>query len=267
LETVIVFQHLTLDRPLVVLDLETTGINPAADRIIQICVLRAEPDGRSDLQTRLVNPGVPTPTDATAIHGLIDADVAGAPPFDGLAQGLLDFLEGCDLCGFNIRRFDLRMLWAEFRRAGKELCLDGRAIIDAMEIFHAREPRDLAAAVRYYCGKEHGGGHNAANDAAATAEVLDAMLGRYTDLPRSVAGLHGLLPSGRLADVAGFFTSVDGELRFAKGKHRGQPVEAVARREPGYLWWLIRLPDVADDTRVLARQALGQVLAQGAPPT
>jgi DNA polymerase III subunit epsilon len=262
-----VFQHLTLDRPLAVLDLETTGINPGIDRIVQICVLRAEPDGRSDLQTRLVNPGVPIPAEALAIHGITDADVAAAPPFEGLAQGLLDFLDDCDLCGFNIRRFDLRMLWAEFRRVGMELPLDGRAIIDAMELFHAREPRDLAAAVRFYCGKEHAEGHDAANDVVATVEVLDAMLGRYADLPRSAAGLQGLLPSGRLADVAGFFTTVGGELRFAKGKHRGQPVDAVARREPGYLWWLVRLPDVADDTRALARQALGQALAPPAPTT
>lgn len=261
------FQHLTLDRPLAVLDLETTGINPATDRIVQICVLRSEPDGRSDLQTRLVNPGVPIPAEATAIHGITDADVAASPPFDSLAQGLLDFVHGCDLCGFNIRRFDLRMLWAEFRRVGKELPLEGRAIVDAMEIFHAREPRDLAAAVRYYCGKEHGEGHDAANDVVATAEVLDAMLGRYADLPRSAAGLHGLLPSGQLVDVAGFFTSVDGELRFAKGKHRGQPVDAVARREAGYLWWLVRLPDVADDTRAVAREALRQAIAPAVPTT
>jgi DNA polymerase-3 subunit epsilon len=260
-----VFQHLILDRPLALVDLETTGINPATDRIVQICVLRAEPDRRSDVRTRLVNPGEPIPAEATAIHGISDVDVADALTFDGLADDLLEFLDGCDLCGFNIRRFDLRLLWAEFRRAGKELSLEGRAIIDAMEIFHAREPRNLAAAVRFYCGKDYGDGHDAADDVAATAEVLDAMLDRYPDLPRSVTGLQNLLPSGRIADVAGFFTTVNGEMRFAKGKHRGETVDAVARRDPGYLGWLIRLRDVADDTRTLARQALGRAFLIDSP--
>jgi DNA polymerase-3 subunit epsilon len=250
---------------LAVIDLETTGLNPATDRIVQIGILRVEPDGRSNLRSTLVNPGVPIPPEATAVHGIADAHVAGAPPFDRLAQGVLDVLDGSDLCGFNIRRFDLRLLWTQFGRLGMELPLDGRAIIDLMEIFHAREPRHLAAAVRFYCGREHGGGHDAGSDVAAAAEVLDAMLARYPDLPRNVTDLQGHLPSGRLIDVAGFFTSTGGELRFARGKHRGQPVDAVARREPGYLWWLVRVADVADDTREVAWQALRRALAS-APP-
>jgi DNA polymerase III subunit epsilon len=146
-----------------------------------------------------------------------------------------------------------------------DLPLDGRVVIDPMEIFHAQEPRHLAAAVSFYCGKEHVDCHDAASDAVATAEVLDAKLERYPDLPRSVPDLQRHLPSGRLVDVAGFFTTVDTQLRFAKGKHRGQPVDAVARFDPGYLWWLLRLRDVADDTRALAQDALARAVALSSP--
>ena len=140
------FKNIQLDRPLAVLDLETTGTDPKLDRIIEISVLRVRPDGGHDHRTGRVNPGVPIPPEATAIHGIGDDDVADSPTFRAIAPGLVRFLDGCDLAGFNILNFDLRLLVAEFNRVGLVFPVSGRRVIDACRIFHQREPRDLTAA-------------------------------------------------------------------------------------------------------------------------
>jgi DNA polymerase-3 subunit epsilon len=246
---------LALRRPLAVVDLETTGTDVKTDRIVEISVLKVHPDGRRQQLTWRVNPGIPIPAAASAIHHITDADVAGLPTFAALAGEVLAFLEGADLCGFNIKKFDLQLLYNECGRAGQPLSLEGRAVIDAMEIFHTYEPRDLAAAVRFYCGRNHDNGHSAAADVLATAEVLDAMLVRYTDLPRDVAGLHQHFRDAKTIDSSGFFVRVEGEVRFAKGKHRGQPLDAVARTSPDYLEWMLR-EALFDDTKQLVREAL-----------
>jgi DNA polymerase-3 subunit epsilon len=142
------FKNLTLERPLAIFDLETTGTDPEVDRIVEISVLRIAPEGKGEQRTRRINPGMPIPAAATAVHGITDADVAREPRFEQVAGGLLAFLDGCDLCGFNVKRFDLRMLYREFTRAGLRLPLEDRAIVDPLEIFHAYERRDLTAAVR-----------------------------------------------------------------------------------------------------------------------
>jgi DNA polymerase-3 subunit epsilon len=249
------FQNLALEKPLAILDLETTGTDYRTDRIVEVSVLKVLPDGRAQHRTRRLNPGVPIPAAATAVHGITDTDVAGEPRFEQLADALLGFLGGCDLCGFNLKRFDLRMLYSEFRRAGRNLILEGRAIIDAMEIFHRYEPRDLAAAVRTYLGREHEGGHSAASDVLATAQVLDAMVTRYPDLPRSIAGLHEDFTDPERLGSDGFFRRVEGEVRFVKGKHRGEPLAAVAAARPDYLEWMLA-QDFFDDTKVVVRVAL-----------
>ncbi|MDB5308645.1 MAG: hypothetical protein JWO38_2847 [Gemmataceae bacterium] len=248
------FKNLALARPLAVIDLETTGVNPQTDRIVELSVLKLLPDGRTHV-TRRVNPGVPIPAEASEVHGIYDADVEGEPAFAEVAGGLMVLLDGCDLCGFNIRRFDLRVLHAEFRRAGLTLPLAGRAVIDPLQIFHARERRDLAAAVQFYLGREHAGAHSAAADTAATADVLDAMLGRYRDLPRGVAELFQHFKDPNEVDSTGCFTRVEGQVRFAFGKYRGQPLAAVAARSPDYLEWMLD-QDFFEDTKVVVRQAL-----------
>jgi DNA polymerase-3 subunit epsilon len=248
-------KHLALEKPLAVIDLETTGLDPQKDRIVEISVLRIVPDGRRTQRTHRLDPGVPIPAEATAVHGITDADVAGEPTFADVARGLLALLEGCDLCGFNLKRFDLRVLHAEFARSGHALRLEGRAVIDPMEIFHRREPRNLEAAVRFYLGREHDGGHSAAADVLATAAVLDALVARYPDLPRSVAGLHGRFADPDCVDSDGFFKRVEGQVRFVKGKHRGQPLDAVASQSPGYLEWMLG-QSFPEDTKKVAREAL-----------
>lgn len=251
------FQHLALDRPLAVIDLETTGTDPRTDRIVEICILKVYPDGRREQRSRRLNPGVPIPAAATAVHGIGDADVTGEPPFARVAGGLLDFLDGCDLCGFNLKKFDLPRLLAELRRAGRELKMDGRAVLDPLQIYHAFERRDLAAALRFYCGRDHDGAHGAAADARATAAVLDAMLARYAELPRDVAGLNEHFKGPDAVDANGLFRRVEGEVRFTFGRFRGQPLAAVAVREPDYLRWMLG-QDFLEDTKQVVRDALAR---------
>jgi DNA polymerase-3 subunit epsilon len=257
-------QNITLDRPLAIIDLETTGLDPQKDRIVEICVLKVRPDGREVQYARRLDPGVPIPPEASAIHGIRDADVAGAPRFADVADDLLALLGGCHLCGFNLQRFDLRMLYAEFARVGRTLPLDGRAVIDAMTLYHRCEPRDLAAAVRFYLGREHEEEHSAAADARATAAVLDAMLARYPDLPRTVVGLHQHISGEDAVDSEGRFVRVEGQVRFAFGKYRGQPLAFVAANAPDYLNWLLG-QDFFDDAKRIVREALAE--ARGSQST
>jgi DNA polymerase-3 subunit epsilon len=250
-------QHLTLERPLVFFDLETTGTDPASDRIVEISVLRVEPDGSRESRTRRINPGRPIPAEATAVHGIRDEDVRDEPFFRQLARGLLEFLAGADLAGFNVTRFDIPLLEREFRDCGLDLGLAQRRVVDAMTIFHRMERRDLGAAVEFYLGREHSGAHAAEADVLATAEVLDAQLARYAELPRSVDGLDGWMrPGGEDAvDRSGKFRWQGGEVVFAFGKHQGRALREVAAESSGYLEWIVK-SDFPSDAKALVDEAL-----------
>jgi DNA polymerase-3 subunit epsilon len=243
-------KHLRVTRPLVFFDLETTGVDPASDRIVQIAVMRVEPGGERQSKTRRINPERPIPPEATAVHGIRDEDVRGEPTFRQISKGLLEFLEGADLAGFNIRRFDVPLLDREFRDCGIDMGLGNRRILDVMTIFHRREPRDLSAAVRFYLGREHVGAHGAEADVAAALEVLDAQLERYTDLPRTLEELEQWCGGG----VAKFVWR-DGEAVFCFGRHQGRLLREVARDQPDYLRWLLE-QDFPPDARDLVERAL-----------
>ena len=169
----IMLKNIVLERPLAVIDLETTGTDTKLDRIIEVSVLKVMPGGAHEHRTRRVNPGVPIPPEATAIHGITDDDVADCPTFRAIAPGLARYLDGCDLAGFNILKYDLRLLAAEYNRAGVAFPVAGRKVIDACHIFHQRERRDLTAAYKFYCGLDHEGAHGAAADVLATLAILD----------------------------------------------------------------------------------------------
>ena len=145
---------LKLERSIAFIDVETTGIKPRSDRIVELSVLRIQPDGSQEYKSHRVNPGVTIPADATAIHGITDADVIGEPAFRQYAQSIRDFLEDCDIAGFNVIGFDLPFLEAEFQRAGVEFSRKDHQLVDSMVIFHMKEPRDLEAAYLKYCGRE-----------------------------------------------------------------------------------------------------------------
>jgi DNA polymerase III subunit epsilon len=250
-------KNLKLSRPLAFFDLETTGTDPASDRIVEISVLRVSPGAARDARTRRVNPERPIPVEASAVHGIRDEDVRDAPTFRQIARSFLEFLEDADLAGFNVARFDVPILDREFRDAGFDLRLSGRKLVDAMTIFHRMERRDLSAAVRFYLDREHAGAHGAQADVEATAEVLEAQLERYAELPRTVDELDAWcfpVPPGA-ADRSGKFLLREGRVVFAFGKHQGRPLDEVARTSPDYLEWLLR-QEFPPDARSLVQTAL-----------
>ena len=245
-------RNIELRRPLAVLDIKATGTRPDADRIVQVGIIRIEPGGCDPTRIgRIVNPGVPIPPEAAAIHGITDDDVEGRMPFEEVADYILRLLDGADLAGFGIARFNLPLLAAEMRRAGHDFSVAGRSVVDAMRIFHDRERRDLAAAVRLYCGREHSEAHSALADAEAALAVLDAQVERY-GLPRTVRGLH---EASTDLDVGGRLRSDGGRVVLAFGKHRGRPLEDVAVRDADYLRWFLA-QDFLDDAKALVRAAL-----------
>lgn len=248
---------LPLDRPVVVFDTETTGVNPRTDRIVEIACLKIHPDGRREEWVRRVDPGVPIPPASSAIHGIRYEDVRGLPRFAEIASELAAFLEGCDLAGYNISGFDLPALRVEFLRAGIPFEVSGRRLLDAQRIFFAREPRHLAAAARFYCRAEHEGAHGALADAEMTLKVLIGQLERYPDMPRSVEQLHALFCAGLDQDLdpEGRFRLVRGEPTVNFGKNRGRSLREIGREEPGFLRWILK-GDFSEPVKAIARRFL-----------
>lgn len=232
--------ELNLKRPLVFIDLETTGINVASDRIVEISSLKVNPNGIEQWMTTLVNPGIPIPPKVTAIHGISDSDVADAPTFKEIAKTLTTFLEGCDLAGFNAMKFDIPVLAEEFLRANVDFNFIKRKYIDVQVIFHKKEQRTLEAAVRFYCKKELENAHSAKADTAATYEVLKAQLDTYSDLENDVDKLAEFSSFNNNVDFAGrIILDENGVETFNFGKHKGRPVDQVFREEPSYYSWMM----------------------------
>lgn len=248
-----------LERPLAVLDLETTGTSPHLDRIVEIAVIKILPDGRSETRSRRVNPGMPIPPEATAVHGIRDLDVVGEPPFHQIAASLAEFLAGCDLAGFNLVKFDLPLLRREFERAGMELSLAGRRVIDAKTIYHLKEPRDLSAAHQLYCGKALADAHTAVADARAAYDVLVGQLRRYPDLPRSLDELHRLCNPVDVVDAEGKLVWQGDEAVFSFGKMRGRALRAVLAEDRGYLQYMAEGDFPADFKRILTAALQGRL--------
>jgi len=248
-----------LDRPLAFLDLETTGLTLDRDRIVELAILLLSPGGDVQERVRRFNPEIPIPAEATAVHGITDADVRDEPPFSARARSLAELLDPCDLAGFNIRRFDLPLLLAEFRRAGVPFDPATRRIIDVQMIFHRQEPRDLSAAARFYLEEEHEEAHTALGDIRTTARVLGAQLQRYAELPRDVGGLHHFCDEVRPfeTELDRWFQDPGGRAVFRRGKHRGRALEEVAREEPDYLRWMLRAEEMDPGVVELVRKTLG----------
>lgn len=256
-------KHIRLERPLVVFDLETTGKKVEADRIIEISTLKILPDGSNRIYTRRVNPGIPIHPEATAVHGITYADLADERPFAEIAPGLARYLDGCDLCGYNIWSFDLKILVAEFRRVNVPFATAGRHIVDPCRIFFKREPRDLTAALRFYCNMAHDGAHAAEADVLAALLVLDGQAAHYADLPRTIPELHDLMEYPDVVDPDGkFIRRADGATAFAFGKYRDDSVDDVAGIDPGYLEWVLK-SEFSPEARAVVRQALDRRAAGG----
>ena len=232
--------QLNLQRPIVFFDLETTGVDTARDRIVEISLVKVMPDGREIVKTRRINPGMHIPAEASAIHHITDEDVKDCPQFAQIAKSLAQFLEGCDFGGFNSNRFDLPVLVEEFLRAGVDVDFKRRRFIDVQNIFHKMEQRTLVAAYKFYCDKNLEEAHSAEADTLATYEVLKAQLDRYPELQNDVAALAEFSTRDKTADYAGrILINEKGEEVFGFGKYKGRKVEEIFDSEPSYYAWMM----------------------------
>ncbi|HEY1046060.1 MAG TPA: 3'-5' exonuclease [Bacteroidia bacterium] len=233
--------NLKLHKPLVIFDLETTGINTSHDRIVELYMIKIEPDGsRSDLFQRF-NPGIPIPPEITAIHGISNEDVANEPAFKDKAHDINQFLQNCDFAGFNSNKFDFPMLVEEFYRAGVEFEVSKRKFIDAQKIFHLMEPRNLSAAFKFYCNKVLDNAHSAKADTEATWEIIQSQLEKYETLEPNIEFLHKFSGQSNLADLAGRLIYNDKqEIVFNFGKHKGKRVQDVFKSDYGYYDWMMQ---------------------------
>ncbi len=232
--------NLKLTQPIAVFDLETTGVNTATDRIVEISIHKVWPNGKSETRTHRVNPGIPIPAKTTAIHGISDADVANEPTFEQLAPNLYIFLNDCDLAGFNSNRFDVPLLVEEFHRTGYDFDVTQKNLIDVQNIFHKMEPRTLVAAYKFYCKKDLTNAHSAEADTLATYEILEAQLAKYTDIKRDAKSLNDFTRMHNAVDLAGRFVRNDERLTvFNFGKHKGKEVAKILKSEPSYYGWMM----------------------------
>jgi len=232
---------LQLKRPIAFIDLETTGVSLSSDRIVEIAIIKVMPDGSRQVKRKLINPQMPIPAEATEIHGITDKMVKDAPTFKQAGNEIKMFIDNCDLGGYNSNRFDIPILMEEFLRAGMDVDLSTRRMIDVQHIFYTMEPRTLTAAYKFFCEKELVQAHSAEADVDATIEVLMAQLKRYENLGNSVDSILGVIGEDKIVDYARRFSFDDkGNEVFNFGKHKGRQVKDVLKAEPQYYDWMMR---------------------------
>jgi len=248
---------LKLEKPLVVFDIESTGTSPRKDRIIELAAIKVMPDGSEESRCWLLNPTVPIPPETTAIHGISDEIVALCPTFADKADEIFGFFLGCDLSGFNADRFDIPCLEEEFARVGLNFAASSRKHVDVQRIYHRMEPRDLTAAVRFYCDRDHAGAHGAEADTRATLDVLKAQMAKYPSLPKDVAAMDEyLVPRDPLnADRNGLLRWMGGELCINFGKKKGDSLRRLLLNEPNYLRWIVK-GDFDSEVRMIVKDLL-----------
>lgn len=229
-----------LTRPIAFIDLETTGVNVASDRIVEIAILKIMPNGDKEMKSMRINPTIPIPPETTVIHGITDEDVKDSPVFKDVAKQIYAFLEGCDLGGYNSNKFDVPVLAEEFLRCDVEFDVSTRKLVDVQNIFHRMEQRTLAAAYQFYCGKPLVNAHSAAADIEATYQVLEAQLERYPELKTDTDFLADFSSRTNNVDLAGriIYNSKNIPV-FNFGKHNGKPVTEVFTKEPSYYSWMM----------------------------
>lgn len=231
--------ELNLKNPLIFFDLETTGIDISKDRIVELSYQKINLQGNEKIKTILINPGIPIPPQATEIHGIKDEDVKDAPLFSEIAKNLAKEIEGCDLAGYNSNKFDIPLLAEEFLRAGVDIDLKRKKMIDVQVIFHKMEQRTLAAAYKFYCGKELTEAHSSKADTQATYEILKAQLDHYPELENDVEVLAEFSSYNQNVDFAGriIYDENKNEV-FNFGKYKGMKVEDVFKKDPAYYSWI-----------------------------
>lgn len=279
---------LNLSKPIIIFDLETTGLDLVSDRIIQLSYIKVHPDGTEERENILINPGRTIPKEVVALTGISDDDVKNAPTFKSVSASLYEKFKGCDFAGFNSNHFDVPLLAEEFLRAGIDFDFSKCRLIDAQTIFHKMERRNLSAAYKFYCGRkmeDDFSAHRADQDAEATYRVLMGELDKYDpqkqedperQLPNDMDKLAEFSKMNDYADFAGRLvwkelTNSDGtkavdekgeakkDVFFNFGKYRGQRVADVLKKEPGYFSWIINGDFTYNTKQVLTRIRLREL--------
>jgi DNA polymerase III subunit epsilon len=251
--------RLQLQRPIAFFDLETTGVDAAKDRIVEIAVIKLMPDGSRHSWIKRINPEMPIPPESSAIHGIYDADIADAPTFKEVAHDLKQFLHNCDLGGYNSNKFDIPALAEAFLRANIPVDFKSRKLVDVQQVFFKKEARTLSAAYLFYCNKELINAHNAEADVIATIDVLEAQLEKYEDLGKDVNALHEFTGGDDFVDYARRMVLKNGVPVFNFGKYKGLAVEDVFRKEPQYYDWMMNA-DFALHTKQMISEILNKML-------
>ena len=231
---------LQLSKPLAILDLETTGVNLGSDRIVEIAIVKIQTDGSKLVKRKLLNPEMPISQVSSDVHGITNEMVKDAPTFKQAANEIKQFLDNCDLGGYNSNRFDIPMLAEEFLRVGMDFDCKGRRLIDVQKVFHLMEQRTLSAAYKFYCNKNLEGAHGAEVDASATWEVLQAQLEKYPQLGNSVESILKVIGDEQVVDFARRMIFENGVEVFNFGKHKGRAVTDVLKAEPQYYDWMMK---------------------------
>lgn len=247
-----------LTRPLVVLDLETTGTWIEKDRIIEIALIKIHPDGTREQYATRVNPAMPIPPRVTEITGITQADVKDAPAFGNIASQVLQFIGDADLGGFNVERFDLPLLAREMADAGLKFDYSQRVAYDAQKIFHLHEKRDLFSAFAFYCHQELKNAHSALADAQAALNILEEQVKRYGEGQEYVEALKvfDYEPNNEFFDADRKFRWWNGDLYMTFGKYsRKEPLKVIAKKDPQYLQWILD-KDFSDDVKVMIQGIL-----------
>ncbi|PJE46975.1 MAG: DNA polymerase III subunit epsilon [Sediminibacterium sp.] len=250
---------LNLTRPIAFIDLETTGVNISNDRIVEIAIVKILPDGTRQVKRKLINPLIPIPAGASDVHGITDEMVKDAPSFKQVANEIKQFMDNCDMGGYNSNRFDVPMLIEEFLRAGVSFSVDGRKLVDVQKVFHMMEQRTLGAAYKFYCNKVLDGAHSAEVDATATWEVLEAQIERYPQIGDTVESIVKFTGEDDIVDFARRFVKENGVEVFNFGKHKGKPVTQVLKEEPQYYDWMMK-GDFAMNTKQKLTEILNRTL-------
>ena len=231
---------LQLKKPLAFIDLETTGVNPGSDRIVEIAIVKVLTDGTKSVKCKRINPGMPIPKSSSDIHGITDEMVKDEPTFKQVAQELKQMLDGCDFAGYNSNRFDIPLLMEEFLRADVDFDMKNRKLLDVQNIFHKMEPRTLTAAYKFYCSKTLDGAHSAEVDATATYEILEAQIKHYSELGNNLDSILKVIGEDQVVDFARRFVMENGTEVFNFGKFKGRPVSEVLKAEPQYYDWMMK---------------------------
>lgn len=255
-----------LNKPIVFIDLETTGIETLIDRIVELSALKINPDNTENSMTIRINPQIPIPPEAIAIHGIKDDDVADKPTFKEHALTIKNFLEGCDLGGFNIKSFDLEILEAEFKRAGVEFSKENRFILDVMIIYHKFNPRDLPAAHKKYCNKEIEKHHSAEHDVRATVNIFKSQLETHKEIPHDIKELHDFCNERKpkhtsWIDSEGKFIWISNDAVVNFSSHKGKLLSHMVKNESSFLEWMLNR-DFLSDAKKIVSDALNGIFPQ-----